>query len=152
MIANKFKGIIFITLFFSICIPGSALAEEIIMEEEQIENEMYQTLNMEHVSYFWLELQREYGAYMPEFSNKSLGELVKNGESISLKSSINGILKYLFYEIIENGKLLGSLIILTLFSVILQTMYASFENSVVRDRKSTRLNSSHVAISYAVFC
>src|SRR5690625_6284069 len=24
--------------------------------------------------------------------------------------------------------------------------------SVVRDRKSTRLNSSHVAISYAVFC
>src|SRR5437660_9816840 len=24
--------------------------------------------------------------------------------------------------------------------------------SIVRDRKSTRLNSSHVAISYAVFC
>src|SRR5690625_5522364 len=29
--------------------------------------------------------------------------------------------------------------------------YTSCENAVV-DRKSTRLNSSHVAISYAVFC
>src|SRR5437660_7484921 len=28
----------------------------------------------------------------------------------------------------------------------------SLSNSFVRDRKSTRLNSSHVAISYAVFC
>src|SRR5439155_15767101 len=28
----------------------------------------------------------------------------------------------------------------------------SLPNQVARDRKSTRLNSSHVAISYAVFC
>src|SRR5690625_6088507 len=27
-----------------------------------------------------------------------------------------------------------------------------FSDGAVRDRKSTRLNSSHVAISYAVFC
>src|SRR5690625_7303183 len=26
------------------------------------------------------------------------------------------------------------------------------KNLIIRDRKSTRLNSSHVAISYAVFC
>src|SRR5690625_7529607 len=63
--------------------------------------------------------------------NKSLTEFIKDDESISLKSSIQGILKFLFYEIIENGKLLGSVIILALFSVVLQTMYASFENSVV---------------------
>src|SRR5437868_7929643 len=28
----------------------------------------------------------------------------------------------------------------------------SCQNGLVRDRKSTRLNSSHVSISYAVFC
>src|SRR5690625_6407201 len=32
----------------------------------------------------------------------------------------------------------------------LKRMYANL--SLVQDRKSTRLNSSHVAISYAVFC
>src|SRR5690625_5600162 len=30
--------------------------------------------------------------------------------------------------------------------------YISGENKILADRKSTRLNSSHVAISYAVFC
>lgn len=118
-------------IIISICLPVVVSAEEIMTEDQQIENEMYQTLNMEDISYFWLELQREYGAYMPEFSNKSLAEFVKDSDSISLKSSINGIVRFLFYEIIENGKLLGTLIILTLLSVILQTMYASFENSVV---------------------
>src|SRR5256885_12637532 len=29
---------------------------------------------------------------------------------------------------------------------------AQFESSLRRDRKSTRLNSSHLVISYAVFC
>src|SRR5437773_7518250 len=31
-------------------------------------------------------------------------------------------------------------------------MEASGENMMGRDRKSTRLNSSHITISYAVFC
>src|SRR5690625_5481073 len=30
--------------------------------------------------------------------------------------------------------------------------YLNYEDSITLDRKSTRLNSSHVAISYAVFC
>src|SRR5438132_8164573 len=30
--------------------------------------------------------------------------------------------------------------------------YAQFRPDIVRDRKSTRLNSSHTVISYAVFC
>src|SRR5439155_14045273 len=30
--------------------------------------------------------------------------------------------------------------------------YVLLEHCVIQDRKSTRLNSSHVAISYAVFC
>ena len=131
MIANKHKIFYLIIFSLSISFPQLVIAAEENNEEQQIENEMYTTLNMEDISYFWKELQSEYGAYMPEFMNKSLTEFVKDDESISLKSSIQGILKFLFYEIIENGKLLGSLIILTLFSVVLQTMYASFENSVV---------------------
>src|SRR5690625_5850564 len=31
-------------------------------------------------------------------------------------------------------------------------LYATGTSKMVEDRKSTRLNSSHVAISYAVFC
>src|SRR5690625_5892027 len=34
----------------------------------------------------------------------------------------------------------------------LNSKYQASEEMPLRDRKSTRLNSSHVAISYAVFC
>src|SRR5690625_4633577 len=37
-------------------------------------------------------------------------------------------------------------------SQTVQTIAQSLESSQTEDRKSTRLNSSHVAISYAVFC
>src|SRR5258707_14237104 len=36
--------------------------------------------------------------------------------------------------------------------VILMTAFSTVANAVIRDRKSTRLNSSHANISYAVFC
>src|SRR5690625_6905182 len=40
------------------------------------------------------------------------------------------------------------------YSFLRQIMgqYESFKQVTLEDRKSTRLNSSHVAISYAVFC
>src|SRR5699024_6581851 len=38
---------------------------------------------------------------------------------------------FLFYEIIANGKLLGTLLVLTLFSVILQAISSAFEKSTV---------------------
>src|SRR5436305_10596061 len=37
-------------------------------------------------------------------------------------------------------------------TVLAKTKKAVFANTVATDRKSTRLNSSHVRISYAVFC
>src|SRR3712207_8699398 len=35
---------------------------------------------------------------------------------------------------------------------VMREMRAFFEAAIARDRKSTRLNSSHANISYAVFC
>src|SRR5699024_11518808 len=48
---------------------------------------------------------------------------------------------YLYYDVLDNEK-------------IHQTVQETFlyEKNVKEDRKSTRLNSSHVSISYAVFC
>src|SRR5437867_12827321 len=40
----------------------------------------------------------------------------------------------------------------TNFQSDLQTLFIKFDDSCPSDRKSTRLNSSHRTISYAVFC
>src|SRR5699024_12099222 len=42
--------------------------------------------------------------------------------------------------------------LLLLAGVVLAVVLANRQYKPIRDRKSTRLNSSHVSISYAVFC
>src|SRR2546422_6737493 len=37
-------------------------------------------------------------------------------------------------------------------AAVLNTLHGSLQHEIVQDRKSTRLNSSHGYISYAVFC
>src|SRR5439155_10451860 len=49
--------------------------------------------------------------------------------------------------------LLEVLIAVMVFAIVLAAASSVFYGALhLRDRKSTRLNSSHVAISYAVFC
>src|SRR5437870_7306560 len=42
--------------------------------------------------------------------------------------------------------------IFTILNIFFAFFYTSVVKNAKKDRKSTRLNSSHVAISYAVFC
>src|SRR5690606_16553714 len=69
-----------------------------------------------------------------------------------------GALKYVFHELIAGGKLLGSLIILTIFSMFLQSIQNSFEKTTVSKIAYAiifmvlmiiALNSFQVAIEYA---
>src|SRR5699024_12106093 len=43
-------------------------------------------------------------------------------------------------------------LVITCFTMLYASVIAVGSGVVIRDRKSTRLNSSHVSISYAVFC
>jgi len=100
-------------------------------QEETINEQMLDKLTIEEVASFWDQIEQEYGKYIPELREKNIAELIEENGTLSLKSSVKGIVSYLFYELIQNGKLLGTLIILTLFSVVLQTMHTAFEKSVV---------------------
>ena len=68
-----------------------------------------------------------------------------------------GIVKFAFQEFVANGKLLGSLIMLTIFSMFLQSMQNAFEKSTISKVAYSivymvlviiALNSFHIAISY----
>src|SRR5699024_11944865 len=53
------------------------------------------------------------------------------------------------------GGFLGILFAVPIYAVIKTTVvhfYQTYQESKTSDRKSTRLNSSHVSISYDVFC
>src|SRR5699024_9739234 len=84
--------------------------------------------------------------------------LIKQQGKFSIKSALKGLISYLFHEVIMNGNLLGSLIILTMFSAILQSIHQAFENRTVSQIAyfivyivliTVILHSFHLVFTYA---
>ena len=85
-------------------------------------------------------------------------ESVKGEKEISIKEWMIGLLKYLFHELVANGKLLGTLIMLTIFSALLQSLQSAFSKSSVSKIADAvvymvliifALNSFYVVMTYA---
>lgn len=145
-----------ILLFF--LIVGQAVSSA----EEQVESPMEEVL-MEDISFdgmqqYWNLVVDEYGGYIPELEKTSLYDFIKGTDEFSIKNIIGGGLEYLLHEVILNGKLLGSLLLLTLFSVLLQTMHTAFEKTSVSKIAYfvvyivlifLALNSFYLAVTYA---
>ncbi|WP_407669496.1 stage III sporulation protein AE [Paenibacillus ehimensis] len=126
-------------------------AEELIREQAQ-------RLPLDQVEQFWSRLTRQYGGYFPDSRAPSFMELLLGAKEFGLGSVFSGLFKYLFHELLYNGKLLVSIVILTVFSMLLETLQSSFEkNNVSKIAYAISflvlmimaVNSFSVAIGYA---
>ncbi len=138
------------------------VGQTVAFAEEQVEAPMEEVL-MEDISFdgmqeYWNLVVDEYGGYIPELEKTSLYDFIKGTDEFSIKSLVGGGLEYLLHEVILNGKLLGSLLLLTLFSVLLQTMHTAFEKTSVSKIAYfvvyivlifLALNSFYLAVTYA---
>ncbi|GIP37613.1 stage III sporulation protein AE [Paenibacillus sp. J31TS4] len=93
--------------------------------------EQAERLPTDEVEQYWDRLMKEYGGYLPESKTPSFAELLLGNGSLSLGALLKGLLKYLFHEIIVNSKLLGTIVVLTVFSMILETLQSAFEKQAV---------------------
>lgn len=100
-------------------------------EEDDVTGDVYESLHLESIEGHWEQLTNTYGVYMDDLSDVTLIDLIKDKPSISLKTIISGSVEFLLYEVIASGKMLSMLILLTLFSIVLQTMHSAFEESMV---------------------
>ncbi|WP_263491878.1 stage III sporulation protein AE [Bacillus sp. RAR_GA_16] len=123
----------------------------------QIVDKQLNTLGLQDIQTYWDEVIKEYGGFLPESQKGSFMEFVKGEKQLSLKAYLLGLLKFLFHELLVHGKLLGSLILLTIFSILLQNMQNAFEHKAVSTVAYgiiymvliiLALNSFHVAIQY----
>jgi stage III sporulation protein AE len=126
---------------------------------EDMVNSQLESLNMDELKGFWEDIMDEYGGFLPESQKGSLYDFVKGEKEFSLKEWVSGALKFIFHELIANGKLLGSLVLLTIFSMFLQSLQNAFENGTISKVAYAvvfmvlviiALNSFHVAITYAM--
>jgi len=150
-------------LFFFLLIPDvqaspntTDLAEKI--NPQAIVNSQLDSLNIDELKGFWEEISTQYGGFLPESQKGSLYEFLKGEKQFSFKEWSKGFMKFMFHEFLVNGKLLGSLILLTVLSMFLQSLQNAFEKSTISKAAYAivfmvliiiALNSFHVVMSYA---
>lgn len=128
----KYIKVLFIFIFISTMYSNTPVhAEQAEVELYDAEARILEEVSLDELQHYWENLASNYDGYIPELNKSTVMDVIKNGSSFSLKDIFTGFLKYLFHELVVNGKLLGMLLMLTLFSSILQTMYSAFEQSVV---------------------
>ncbi|TXK83419.1 stage III sporulation protein AE [Paenibacillus sp. N3.4] len=155
MMNNRWIIIFMMTMGLWLGLTGTMAAES---PADVVIKEQASHLNTEPVEQYWDKLMKDYGGYFPESKTPTFMELLLGTKGISMKSLFKGLLSYVFHEIIINGKLLASIVILTIFSTILETLQSSFERNTVSKLGYSitymvliiiAINSFSVAINYA---
>ncbi|WP_368506084.1 stage III sporulation protein AE [Alkalihalophilus sp. As8PL] len=151
--------ILLLTLF--LLLPMDAHAEsngEEPVDENTFVEKQLEMLQLDEIRSYWEEISTEYGGFLPESQKGSFLEFVKGDKQFSFKEWGIGLVRYLLHELIVNGKLLGTLILLTVFCMILQSLQNAFEQHTISKVAYAitymvlmiiALNSFRVAISYA---
>lgn len=112
---SKRKLLAFLLLLFFF-FPNNVQASQSAPQEEIVDEQIDQ-LDIDEVKQFWDDILTQYGGFLPESQKGSLVDFLKGDKEFSLQEWLNGLVKFLLHEIISNGKLLGTLIMLTVFSV-----------------------------------
>lgn len=127
------------------------------LSPQELVDSQLESLDLTELKQFWEDISNKYGGFLPESQKGSLYDFIKGEKEFSFKQWGMGFLKFLFHEFLANGKLLGSLIMLSIFSMFLQTMQNAFEKSNISKVAYAivymvlviiALNSFHIAISY----
>ncbi|RJX38338.1 stage III sporulation protein AE [Paenibacillus pinisoli] len=120
--------------------------------------EQAELVETQPVEDYWNKLREQYGGFFPDQKVPSFGEMLLSGGGLKLTDVLQGLLRYLWHEVLYNGKLLVTIVLLTVFSMVLETLQNAFErNSISKVAYSVTymvlviiaVNSFHVAIGYA---
>jgi stage III sporulation protein AE len=153
--------LVLFSLFFTPVVQASPQVNQAEMPKtpQQLVESQLESLNIDELKLYWENVIDQYGGFLPESQKGSLYDFIKGEKQFSFKQWFSGMFKFAFQEFIMNGKLLGSLILLTIFSMFLQTLQNSFEQSTISKVAYSivfmvlmiiALNSFHVAIDYSL--
>lgn len=120
-------------------------------------NQQLKSLNLDDIQTYWNQVVNQYNGFLPESQQMTFFDFLKSDKQGLIREWTVGGLRFIFHELIVNGKLLGTLILLTVFSMILQTIQNAFESRSVSKVAYAvvymvliilTLNSFRVAIDY----
>lgn len=120
---------------FSACLAAPLAAQEKAESEKLLEQyleEQMKELDFSQVEKTVEEMRQEIGEYLPNFSfRQMLKDLMHGHISWSLKDLLQGVLHYLFREVIANSTLLAQLVVLAVVCAVVGHLGAAFEAGTV---------------------
>ncbi|MFC7370442.1 stage III sporulation protein AE [Fictibacillus iocasae] len=143
---------------FSLFAYDAVSAQEQSQPLQKIADSQIESLGIDEIKEYWEKVASEYGGFLPESQKGSLMEFIKGEKTFDFKDWGAGFLRYLFHELFVHTKLLGTLILLTVFSMLLQSIQNAFSHPAVSKAAYgvvylvlviLALNSFHVAMNYA---
>lgn len=150
------RALILLVLGFLILWPIRVMAEG--PDNSWVERQAEQ-LPTDEVESYWQKLMKEYGGFFPDQKVPSFMDmLVQEDQGFSLKTGFLGLMRYMWHEVLYNGHILVTIVLLSIFSMILETLQSAFERKQVSKVAYSicfmvilvlAINSFHVAINYA---
>lgn len=146
--------IVAVVLFCMICFTEHVDAASPV--DDIVETQLSQ-LQLDDIRAYWQELVKKYGGFLPESQKGSFLDFIKGDKQFSPKEWFLAFIQFLFHELLVHGRLLGTIILLTVFSMILQNLQNAFEQRTVSKVAYAitymviiilALNSFRVAIQY----
>jgi len=116
-------------------------------------------IELGQIQEYWNSLKGEYGGYFPEGKLPELRQLMfPDGKPWSTGHAMIGLARFFLHEVLYSGKLLVTIVLLTVFTMLLETMQSAFERNAVSKVAYgiaymvliiLAVNSFHTATSYA---
>ncbi|WP_310550187.1 stage III sporulation protein AE [Paenibacillus glufosinatiresistens] len=116
-------------------------------------------LPKDKVEQYWDRLMKDYGGFFPDGATPSLMDmLLPGGDGLSFRRMVSGLLNFAWHEVMYNGKLLVTIVMISVLSMILETLQSAFERKTVSQVAYwlcymvvlvIAVNSVSIAIGYA---
>jgi len=120
--------LIVFNLFIVVFCPANASAKS--MTDDVVDKQL-DNISTDDIKVYWDKVVNQYDGFLPESKDMTFKEFLMADKSHFMKEWWTGGMRYLFHELLVNGKLLGTLILLTVFSMVLQNIQNAFEHPTV---------------------
>lgn len=126
----SFMIFLVVFLLLPLTVFGEAEKQEIPDQADLVDRQL-ERLGIEEIGQFWESIVNEYEGFLPESQRGSFMDFVKGDKQFSIGEWVTGFVKFLFHEIFANGVLLGTLVLLAVFSMILAQLQQAFEQHTI---------------------
>ncbi|MDN3956239.1 stage III sporulation protein AE [Sporolactobacillus laevolacticus] len=132
LISQRFRILMF-AIFAALLILSAdkpAMAAEPKSTVDQWSDKQLDKIDTDQIEAYWNKVVTDYKGFLPE-TQPDFKSFVHSNKQGFFKKLINGLLHYFLNELVVSSKLLGTLILLTVFSTLLQTIQSAFEHKAV---------------------